>query len=439
MRRARHLADRLVAEADQRLVEEDRLDRPDPLELDLDPLLVREARSPASPASSIDASFVGVEVPLVEQLLRRLDDRGHDPRPADHAARGADRAVAGLPRDLAEVERELRRACERVAALVHRRRAGVRGLPAPDHAVALDAEGAEHRAERKVERLEHRPLLDVQLEVGGRRLELSARLERAVEVDAVRGQRVGQRDPVTVDELAELVLVGHRAGRGARAEERAPEARAFLVGPVHQPDRDGRLAVLGNPAQHLDGAHHVEAAVEPAAVGHRVDVPAEQHRTRRRAAQREPLVAGLVDLLLHGQAGELAAQPLPRALPRLGPGHPLRAVLVAGQLLQLAELGDRTSRIQRHADDFTAVVESAHGACRGRVRSARPAASGPCGRACGRAGGRDRARRAGSLGVLGGLSRDVAALRLHRGRSWSTRRRCRTSTTWSAHCSSRRA
>ena len=51
VRRARDLADRLVGEADQRLVEEDRLDLPDPLVLDLDVLLLaRSARTPRAPA-----------------------------------------------------------------------------------------------------------------------------------------------------------------------------------------------------------------------------------------------------------------------------------------------------------------------------------------------------------------------------------------------------
>ena len=57
----------------------------------------------------------------------------------------ADRAVAGLGRDPADVERELGGAGERVAALVHRRRAGVRGLARPRDPVALDAERARAR------------------------------------------------------------------------------------------------------------------------------------------------------------------------------------------------------------------------------------------------------------------------------------------------------
>ena len=60
------------------------------------------------------------------------------------------------------------------------------GLTAEGHLVALDAEGAEHDAERQVHRFEHRPLLDVQLEVRGGALELRAGLDRCVELDTVR-------------------------------------------------------------------------------------------------------------------------------------------------------------------------------------------------------------------------------------------------------------
>jgi hypothetical protein len=51
-------------------------------------------------------------------------------------------------------------------------------------------------------------------------------------------------------------------------------------------------------------------------------------------------IAGLVDFFLGTGRDRLLAQPLARALPRLGPGDALRTVLVAGQLPQLAELGD---------------------------------------------------------------------------------------------------
>ena len=94
-------------------------------------------------------------------------------------------------------------------------------------------------------------------------------------------ERVRQRHAVAIDELRELVLVAHRARRRRRAEQRAAEARALLVGPVDEPHGHRRLALLGDPAQHLDPGQHVEAAVEPAAVRHRVHVAADQQRVAR--------------------------------------------------------------------------------------------------------------------------------------------------------------
>ena len=122
---------------------------------------------------------------LVEQALRRLHDRGDDPRLRHDAADRAYRAFTGPLRDLADLEFEPRGAGKCIAALVHGRRSRVRGLSAEGDQVTLDTERPEHDAERKVHRLEHRALLDVQLEVGGCALELGARVERRVEVDAV--------------------------------------------------------------------------------------------------------------------------------------------------------------------------------------------------------------------------------------------------------------
>ena len=91
-------------------------------------------------------------------------------------------------------------------------------------------------------------LLDVQLEVGSRALELAAGFNGVVEVDAVLGERVRQGDAVGVAALAQLVLVGHRACGRAGAEQGAAEARALFVRPVDQPHCDRRLALLGQPA-----------------------------------------------------------------------------------------------------------------------------------------------------------------------------------------------
>ena len=95
----------------------------------------------------------------------------------------------------------------------------------------------------------------------------------------MRRERVGKPGSVPIRQLAKLVLIGHRAGSRARAEQAAAEARALLVGPVDEAHRDGRRPLLGHAAQHLDARDDVEAAVEPASVRHRVDVAADEHRS----------------------------------------------------------------------------------------------------------------------------------------------------------------
>jgi len=86
-------------------------------------------------------------------------------------------------------------------------------------------------------------------------------------------------------------------------------------------------------------------------------VPAEQKRSVRLARQREPLVPRLVDLLRGAGALESAAKPVACLLPRVGPGDPLCAVLVAGELLQLLELCDCPGRVEPHAGDSTAAIQ----------------------------------------------------------------------------------
>ena len=210
-----------VAEAEQRLVEEDRLDRPDPLPLDVDRLLGGEPLAGGLRLDQHRRELLRVEMALVEELLCRLDDGRHDPRLADDSAGRADRSVARPARDVADLERELRRARERVAAPVHRRRAGMRRLAAPRDAVALDAERAEDDAERQIERLEDGSLLDVELEVGGRARRAAARASSAESRSTpCAASASGSRDSVTIRQLAQLVLIGHRAGGRARAEQR---------------------------------------------------------------------------------------------------------------------------------------------------------------------------------------------------------------------------
>ena len=65
---------------------------------------------------------------------------------------------------------------------------------------------------------------------------LTGKLEEieGVEVDAVLGESVRERDAVSVLELAHLVRV-EDVGGGARSQEAPPEARPLLIRPVHEP------------------------------------------------------------------------------------------------------------------------------------------------------------------------------------------------------------
>ena len=89
-----------------------------------------------------------VEVPLVEQALGRLDDRGDDPRPRHDAADRADGTAPDALGDLTDLELEPRRSGQGVAPLIHRRGAGMCSLSTERHLMALDAERPEDDAER---------------------------------------------------------------------------------------------------------------------------------------------------------------------------------------------------------------------------------------------------------------------------------------------------
>ena len=235
---------------------------------------------------------------------------------------------------------------ERVVAQVHRRRARVAGLAGERDRVALDAEAADHGRGGLARLLQPRALLDVQLEIGGDVGQLG--LAHRVEVDVVLLQRVRERDALVVLEVADRVGV-ERARRGGGAEQAAPEARALLVGPVDQLQRDrGRLALVR--AQHLDRGQQAEAAVEPAAVRHGVDVRADDDDLLALAGDRRPQVPGDVALDRGVGLGELAEQPLARRAPVLAPRQPARAVRPTRQLRQLVQVLERTLPVEvRHA------------------------------------------------------------------------------------------
>ena len=209
------------------------------------------------------------------------------------------------------------------------------GRAAAEHGgTALDPDRPEHDRGRLVARLEHRALLDVQLEVGARALQVGAGVVHLREIDVVAGDDVLEPLALAVLEVADLVDL-ERAGAGRGAEQAAAEARALLVGPVDeaQPDRAVAFGVL---AQDLKGGEQPQRAVEPAAGGHGVDVRADDHEAVLLAGEVGPDVAGLVGLDLDRQLLELAADQLTRLDPLVGPADAAGAALAAGQLGELA-------------------------------------------------------------------------------------------------------
>ena len=103
--------------------------------------------------------------------------------------------------------------------------------------MALDPEAAEHHAERQVHPLEHRALLDVQLEVGGRpasRAASPARSRSTPWAASASGSATPSRSVRPRTASGSSV-----PARCARAEQAAAEPRALLVGPVDELDGDG--------------------------------------------------------------------------------------------------------------------------------------------------------------------------------------------------------
>src|SRR5688500_9965102 len=133
------------------------------------------------------------------------------------------------------------------------------------------------------------------------------------------------------------------------------------------------MVIRIQPAQNLDSGQKIEAAVEPAAVRHRVDMTATEQRSRRLSAQGGPDVARLICRDLHGQTTKLLAEPRAGLRPRRCECDTLRTVVVAGKRTQFLEFGERTFRVERRVhveEEFTAIESAgAHTARRRRPRT----------------------------------------------------------------------
>ena len=289
---------------------------------------------------------LAVQVPLVDHQLADRRHRGDD------ASRRRDRADRrDTPRRLGDapcLEHEARRRGHRVAPHVHGRRSDVGALAAEADDVALDAVRPEYDRQGQVEALEHRALLDVQLQVGGGTGELPARVSRTARgrLRARRARR-GVRRP------------RHRAGRGRGPDRGSAKRRSSRTGC----DRSGSLPRRPSPraapsrAERPSAASRRSTSSPPSTFRQPSSQPPFEtesrwppitHGSLGGARKRRPEVAGRVRLDAHGQRLEPLAVPAAGARPGLGPAHPLGPVRVAGECPELAQLGNGAGGIERH-------------------------------------------------------------------------------------------
>jgi len=73
---------------------------------------------------------------------------------------------------------------------------------------------------------------------------------------------------------AAVGLDGMRSSESGRAKQAASEARAFFIGPIDQPHGKRRTTVIFfcKLAKNFESRHHTERTIQPAAVGHRVEM-----------------------------------------------------------------------------------------------------------------------------------------------------------------------
>src|SRR4029077_1708810 len=101
-------------------------------------------------------------------------------------------------------------------------------------------------------------------------------------------------------------------------------------GPVDEGYRPRRLLPGAGPRpQHPERAHHPQRAVEPAAIGHGIEVGTDRQGGLRVAFQVGPGVAGFIDLEIESDLTEQLAEELSRPAPAIAPAEPLRAIVVA--------------------------------------------------------------------------------------------------------------
>ena len=142
------------------------------------------------------SEFFRIEMPLIERDPAILHHARHN---SGFGRARTDRANAAVSfRDPINFRTHLRGGQKCVAAPVHRRAAGMRGLSVKGDGMTFDAESSKHSSERKVEIEEHRALSDVQLEISGCVAQFFAALLHSLEIDSVFFQCIDQTSSVFI-------------------------------------------------------------------------------------------------------------------------------------------------------------------------------------------------------------------------------------------------
>ena len=178
----------------------------------------------------------------------------------------------------------------------------------------------------------------------------------------------GRALPSLVGQPAQDVDV-ERAHRRRAAEQAAAEAGALLVGPVDEGDGDRRGAVGGERPQQLEPGHHAERAVEPAALGHAVEVAADDEHVvgRRRAGPPTGCRRRRCRPRPAASAAPRAAAPWPPATPASTPGGGTPPARRCGRPAG-AGRSPPGRRRRRRSSSWSTYVRSLRYACRIRLR-----------------------------------------------------------------------
>ena len=170
-------------------------------------------------------------------------------------------------------------AAPRVAAKRHRHRAGVPGHAGqPRGKPCRTSDRADH-TDGQVLSFQHRPLLDVQFEIGKQLAPRPRRRADMIGVEAERDERIAHRHALAVARVQNSLV--ERAGHRTAAEERRSETDPLFISKADDLDRERQaLAVAVEVCDAGDGRDHAERPVPFAGIAHRVVMRAE-HQTGR--------------------------------------------------------------------------------------------------------------------------------------------------------------